>query len=77
MPRVALTAEQREAYRRADRAKALADKVVVHKALKRTTYQEMGECVGLTRQTVRRIANGQDVCVPVSALLKLLELVGQ
>ena len=75
MPRVYLTAEQREAARQAARAKDLADSLLVHKALKRTTFQAMAEETGISRQALSKISRGEDVCLPLSSTLRLMELV--
>ena len=46
MPRVCLTASQREAAKKADQTKALADGLMVHKALTRSTFQDSLICGG-------------------------------
>ena len=47
MPRVTLTAAQREAAKKQDRAKKLADGLLIHKALGRLTYEQMAQQLGI------------------------------
>lgn len=76
MPKVALTAAQREAAKKQDRAKKLADGLLVHKALGRLTYEQMARELGIDKRCLRKIVDGQDCYIPVSAALAMVEIVG-
>lgn len=76
MPRVALTAAQREAAKKQDRAKKLADGLLTHKALSRLTYDQMAQEFGIDKRCLRKIVNGQDCYIPVSSALAMFEMVG-
>lgn len=76
MPRVTLTASQREANKKADRAKHLAERLLIHKALGRLTYEQMAEQFGIDKRCLRKIVDGQDCYIPMSAALAMVEIVG-
>ena len=76
MPRVALIASQREANKKADRAKRLADGLLIHKALSRMTFGQMAEQFGIDKRCLRKILDGQDCYIPMSAALAMVEIVG-
>ena len=76
MPRVALTSSQREANKKADRAKHLAEGLLIHKALGRLTYEQMAEQFGIDKRCLRKIVDGKDCYIPISAALSMVEIVG-
>lgn len=76
MPRVTLTAAQREAAKKQDRAKKLADGLLIHKALGRLTYEQMAQELGIDKRCLRKIVDGQDCYIPVSAALAMVEMIG-
>ena len=76
MPRVTLTPAQREAAKKQDRAKKLADGLLIHKALGRLTYEQMAQQIGIDKRCLRKIVDGQDCYIPVSAALAMVEMVG-
>ena len=76
MPRVALTPAQREANKKADRAKRLADGLLIHKALGRMTYDQMAAEFGVDKRSLRKLVNGQDCYVPMSVAMTMFEVIG-
>lgn len=76
MPRVTLTPAQREAAKKQDRAKKLADGLLIHKALGRLTYEQMAQQLGIDKRCLRKIVDGQDCYIPVSSALAMVEMVG-
>ncbi len=76
MPRVYLTAEQREAAAIERTKEMLSDGLAVRKRRNRQTYAEMGRDAGITGQTMSRLMAGQDPKMPVSQVLRLLRMAG-
>lgn len=75
MPKVLLTASQREEAKKRDRAKKLADGLLIHKALGRLTYEQMASDLGIDKRCLRKIMDGVDCYVPVSAALAMMDMV--
>lgn len=72
MPRVALTAEQRQKQALASRAKRLADGLWLYKQRERLTLKELGKAVGIGDKFMARVLDGDyEVRLPVGALWKL------
>lgn len=76
MPRVCLTASQRESAKKADQAKALADGLMVHKALTRSTFQDMAEQLDVDVKILRKAIKGEQVYVPLEKALNILLMAG-
>lgn len=76
MPRVKLTAAQRETAKKQDRAKKLADGLMVHKALTRSTFQDMAEQLDVDVKILRKAIKGEQVYVPLEKALNILLMSG-
>ena len=61
MPRVALTAAQREAAKIADRHKALSDGLLIYKAVNRITFAQQAKALGINP---RRSSMGSPASCP-------------
>ena len=76
MPRVALTEAQRRAYRYKDRSGTLADGLVVYKARKQLSNEQLAAEIGVGKNTIPRLLKGEDVQLPIMAYWQLLEIAG-
>lgn len=76
MPRVALTAEQREAYRKKDRMTALSEGLRIHKVLLGLTYEQMAKKAGMDVRCLRKIINGDDAYITVNSAMELMDMAG-
>lgn len=76
MPRVALTEAQRREYRYKDRSGTLADGLAVYKSRKRLSNEQMAAELGIGKNTIPRLLNGEDVKLPIMAYWRLLEIAG-
>lgn len=75
MPRVFLTQAQRDEAKAKSRAKELGDALIVHKALHRLTYEAMAGSLGIDKRCLRKIMDGGDCYVPMSAALAMMDMV--
>ena len=72
MPRVALTAEQRQKQALASRAKRLADGLWNYKRQEHLSLKQLGKAVGIGDKFMARVLDGDyEVRLPVEALWKL------
>ena len=76
MPRVYLTAEQREAAAIQRLQEMMADGLAVRKRRSQQTYAEMGRDVGITGQTMSRLMAGQNPRMTVSQVFCLMRMAG-
>ena len=72
MPRVALTAEQRQKQALTSRAKRLAEGLWLYKRRERLTLKELGKAVGIGDKFMARVLDGDyEVRLPIEVLWKL------
>lgn len=76
MPRVALTAEQREAYRKKDRMTALSEGLRIHKVLLGLTYEQMAKKAGMDVRCLRKIINCEDAYISAYSAMELFDMAG-
>lgn len=75
MPKVALTAEQREKNRYDARARRLADGLAVFKCRNHLTNRNIGRTLGIRDETVARLLDGdRTVRLSMEVLFKLEEI---
>jgi len=76
MPKVLLTHEQKIAERNQKVRNVIADNLSVVKNRTRMSFEEMGHKAGLGRVTISKILAGEDVTIPLSSVVMLLDLAG-
>ena len=76
MPRIALTAAQREAAKIADRHKALSDGLLIYKAVHRITFAQQAKALGINPRTLSKVINGEPCQLPLLAVWRMLDMAG-
>ena len=76
MPRVALTAAQRQAQRWAAWSSALADGLLYYKAKHRMTSECLAKGLNIDNKTLRKLVDEQSVSLPLEKLWAVLEVAG-
>lgn len=76
MPRVCLTQEQRQEARNKKIRQAIADGLCVAKHRGSLNIEEMGRSLGVGRNTMAKILTGEDVVLPMSSMLRILDVAG-
>lgn len=76
MPRIALTAAQREAAKIADRNKALSDGLLIYKAVNRITFAQQAKTLGINPRTLNKVINGESCQLPLSTVWRMLDMAG-
>ena len=76
MGRVCLTQEQRQEARNKKMRQAIADGLCVAKHRGRLNIEELGRNVGVGRNTMAKILSGEDVVIPLSSVLRILDVAG-
>lgn len=76
MPRVALTEAQRRKIRYERRSSDLADGLVIYKTRKQLSNEQLAAEIGIGKNTIPRLLNGEDVKLPIMAYWRLLEIAG-
>lgn len=76
MPRVALTAAQRQAQRWAAWSSALADGLLYYKAKHRMTSECLAKGLNIDNKTLRKLVDEQSVSLPLEKLWAVLEAAG-
>ena len=76
MPRVYLTAEQREQAAIDKIRLALSDGIAVQKSRNRLTNKDVAHSLELGERTIANIINQEDVKLPISQVIRLLKLAG-
>lgn len=76
MPRVALTPAQREAAKRADQARDMADRLAVYKNRRSLTNKQIASDLGVRLETVARLLSADStVRMPLATYWKLEEII--
>lgn len=76
MPRVTLTAAQREAAKRADQARDMADRLAVYKNRRALTNKDIASELGIRLETVGRLlAADSTVRMPLATVWRLEEMI--
>lgn len=76
MPKVLLTHEQRLDDRNKRMRNAIADGLCITKRKTGMNLTEMGEKTGVSRNSMSKILSGEDVILPISSLMRILDLAG-
>lgn len=76
MPRVALTEAQRRKVRYERRSSELADGLIIYKTRQKLNNEQLAAEIGIGKNTIPRLLNGEDVQLPIMAYWRLLELAG-
>ncbi len=76
MPRVYLTAEQREQAAIDKIRLALSDGIAVQKSRNRLTNKDVAHGLELGERTIANIINQEDVKLPISQVIRLLKFAG-
>ena len=76
MPRVALTAAQREANRVKSVRQRVSDGLAVHKNRKRATARDLAAEFGINKDTVCHILHEEEFCLPFAKVLAILDTAG-
>ena len=76
MPKVLLTAEQKTADRNKKIRRAIADSLAVTKNRTRMSTQDLGEKIGISRNSVSKILAGESICLTMDNFIMLLDLAG-
>lgn len=76
MPRVYLTAAQREEAKTTQRLKALGDGIAIYGAKKRLNQKNLAEDLGLNIRTVSKLLDGKPVALSTEQLFRILEKAG-
>ena len=75
MPRVALTPAQREAAKRTDQARDMADRLAVYKNRRSLTNKQIASDLGVRLETVARLLSADStVRMPLATYWKLEEI---
>lgn len=76
MPRVSLTPAQREAAKRADQARDMADRLAVYKNRRALTNKDIASELGIRLETVGRLlAADSTVRMPLATVWRLEEMI--
>ena len=76
MPRVYLTAAQREQAKISQRLNALGDGIAIYGAKNRLDQKHLAEDLGLNIRTVSKLMDGQSVNISTERLFRIFEKVG-
>ena len=77
MPRVTLTPAQREAAKRADQARDMADRLAVYKNRRSLTNRQIAADLGIRLETVGRLLSADStVRMPLATVWRLQEMIG-
>lgn len=76
MPKVLLTHEQKLEDRNIKLRNAVADNLAVTKRRTGMNMEEMGAKVGISRNAMSKLLSGEDVTLPLSSLIRMLDLAG-
>ena len=76
MPKVTLTPAQREAAKRADQARDMADRLAVYKNRRSLTNKQIASDLGIRLETVARLLSADStVRMPLATYWKLEEII--
>lgn len=76
MPKVLLTEAQRRQARYERRSSILADGLAAYKVRERLTNERLAVDLGIGKNTVTRLLNGEAVSLPIMTYWRLLEIAG-
>lgn len=76
MPKVCLTAAQKERARFEAKSRAMADGLAAFKNKEKLSNDQIGHEIGLSHVTVAKLLDGENVRIPVYTMWKLLALSG-
>ena len=76
MPKVYLTAAQRQEAKLDRQNKMLGDGLACYKAINKLTLEQIGSGLGMSKTTVMHIIQGKDKRIPIQSFWKLLEMAG-
>lgn len=76
MPKVLLTHEQRLEDRNKRMRIAIADGLCITKSRSKMNLTEMGAKTGVSRNTMAKLLSGEDVILPMSSLMRVLDMAG-
>ncbi len=74
MPKVAITEEQRRMVRYERRSDILADGLAAYKRRQHLNNEQMAAQLGIGKNTITRLLNGEDVKVSIMTYWHLLEV---